>query len=60
VIVVDSNVLAYLYLPGKYTAAAQALLQSDPDGAASVLWRSQFRNILAGYWRRGTLKLEQA
>lgn len=59
-IVVDSNVLAYLYLPGEYTAAAEALLEHDPDWAAPVLWRSEFRNILAGYMRRGKLTFEQA
>ena len=59
-IVVDSNVVAYLYLPGEYTAQAEALLQSEPEWAAPVLWRSEFRNILAGYMRRGSLTLEQA
>jgi predicted nucleic acid-binding protein len=59
-IVVDSNVLAYLYLPGEHTGAAEALLQRDPDWAAPVLWRSEFRNILAGYMRRGALSFAQA
>ncbi len=59
-IVVDSNVLAYLYLPGEHTARAEALLERDPDWAAPVLWRSEFRNILAGYMRRKTLTLDQA
>jgi len=59
-IVVDSNVLAYLYLPGEWTAAAEALLEVDPDWAAPLLWRSEFRNILAGYMRRKTLTFEQA
>ena len=59
-IVVDSNVLAYLYLPGEYTAAAEALLEQDPDWAAPILWRSEFRNILAGYLRRKALTFEQA
>jgi predicted nucleic acid-binding protein len=59
-IVVDSNVLAYLYLPGEYTAVAEALMEHDPDWAAPVLWRSEFRNILAGYIRRGKLTFEQA
>lgn len=59
-IVVDSNVLAYLYLPGEYTVAAEALLERDPDWAAPVLWRSEFRNILAGFLRRGKLTFEQA
>ena len=59
-IVVDSNVLAYLYLPGDHTADAENLLEQDPDWAAPVLWRSEFRNILAGYIRRKVLTFEQA
>ena len=59
-IVVDSNVLAYLYLPGDHTASAEALLDREPEWAAPVLWRSEFRNILAGYVRRKTLTFAQA
>jgi predicted nucleic acid-binding protein len=58
-IVVDSNILAYLYLPGPYAIAAERLLTDDPDWAAPLLWRSEFRNILAGYLRRGLLTIEQ-
>ncbi len=57
-IVVDSNILAYLYLPGEFTARAEALLEQDPDWAAPLLWRSEFRNILAGYLRRGNLTFD--
>jgi predicted nucleic acid-binding protein len=60
VIVVDSNILAYLYLPGEFTAAAEALLQREPEWAAPPLWRSEFRNILTGYVRRNMLTFEQA
>ncbi|MBU1361668.1 MAG: type II toxin-antitoxin system VapC family toxin [Gammaproteobacteria bacterium] len=59
-IVVDSNVLAYLYLPGEFTDAAEALLIEDSHWAAPVLWRSEFRNILAGYMRRKSITIEQA
>lgn len=59
-IVVDSNVLAYLYLPGDHTARAEALLEREPEWAAPVLWRSEFRNILAGYLRRNTITFDQA
>ena len=59
-IVVDSNVIAYLYLPGEYTSAAEALLVRDPDWAAPILWRSEFRNVLAGYLRRKAITFEQA
>ena len=59
-IVVDPNVLAYLYLPGEYSTAAEALLEQDSDWAAPILWRSEFRNILAGYLRRKAITFEQA
>lgn len=59
-IVVDSNILAYFYLPGDLTADARALFERDPDWVAPVLWRSEFRNILAGYLRRGSLSFEGA
>jgi predicted nucleic acid-binding protein len=59
VIVVDSNILAYLYLPSDHTAKAEALFKKDSEWAAPLLWRSEFRNILAGYLRRGTLSFEQ-
>jgi predicted nucleic acid-binding protein len=59
-IVVDTNVIAYLWLPGQRTAAAERLLKTDPDWNAPLLWRSEFRNVLAGYLRRRYLKLETA
>ncbi len=39
---------------------AEALFARDPDWAAPVLWRSEFRNMLAGYLRRGALSLDAA
>lgn len=59
-IVVDSNVLAYLYLPCEYTDAAESLLEREPEWAAPLLWRSEFRNILAGYLRKKMISWEQA
>lgn len=59
-IVVDTNVVAYFYLPGDRTADAEALLRRDPEWAAPVLWRSEFRNILAGYVRRKALTFDHA
>ena len=59
-IVVDTNVVAYLYLPGDYTEQAEALARAGSGLGGPVLWRSEFRNILAGYMRRGTLTFEQA
>ena len=59
-IVVDVNVLAYLYLPGPFTTAVEKLLLRDAQWAAPRLWRSEFRNILATYMRKNLLTLEQA
>ena len=59
-IVVDANVVAYLLLPGPHTALADDLLIQQPEWAAPPLWRSEWRNVLAGYLRRGVLDLDQA
>lgn len=59
-IVVDSNVVASLYLPSEYTGDAEALFAREPDWAAPILWRSEFRNILARYMRRRSLTFEHA
>jgi predicted nucleic acid-binding protein len=59
-IVVDTNVIAYLHIPGQYTAEARAALLRDAAWAAPVLWRSELRNILALYVRRKELPLTEA
>ena len=59
-IVVDTNILAYLLLPGRQTEAAEALLEADPDWAAPRLWRSELRNVLATYVRSNLLDLSDA
>ena len=57
-IVVDTNVIAYLFLRGESAAKAQEWLTSDRDWVAPVLWRTEFRNLLAGYLRRKQLTFE--
>jgi len=59
-IVVDTNVVAYLYLPSVHSRHAEALLARDGEWVAPVLWRSEFRNVLAGFMRRNVLVYEQA
>lgn len=58
--VVDANVIAYLLIKGKYTEKAKYLLKEDPEWAAPLLWRSEFRNILATYIRNEYFNLSQA
>ena len=57
-IVVDTNVIAYLFLRGDFAARAEAWLKDDRDWAAPMLWRSEFRNLLGGYLRRKQLTFE--
>lgn len=59
-IVADTNALAYLFLTGDHTPAAERVYQSDPVWAVPLLWRSEFRNVLAHYIRRGQLSLSEA
>ena len=59
-IVVDTNIIAYLYLPTDLTGQAERLLEYDSEWAAPSLWRSEFRNVLALYLRKGLISLEEA
>jgi predicted nucleic acid-binding protein len=59
-IVADTNTIAYLYLPSDYSEYAEALLLKDTDWIAPILWRSEFRNILALYLRKGLISMENA
>ena len=59
-IVVDTNIIAYLYLPNEHSNAVEKLLLQQPDWAAPLLWRSELRNVLALYLRKKLLTFEQA
>ena len=48
-VVVDTNILAYYWLPGARTEEAVALRRSTDHWYVPKLWRSEFRNILAGW-----------
>ncbi|MCX7014039.1 MAG: type II toxin-antitoxin system VapC family toxin [Candidatus Sumerlaeota bacterium] len=59
-IVVDTNLLAYFFLGGTGTAPARDVFLRDPEWAAPMLWRSEFRSVLIQYVRQGHLDVEQA
>jgi predicted nucleic acid-binding protein len=60
VIVADTNLLVYLYIRGQRTAQAEAVLVRDPTWAAPLLWRSEFRNTLAGLVRAREIDFDDA
>ena len=59
-IVVDTNVLAYLFIKGDYTKFAENLLKMDPEWISTPLWRSEFRSVLSLYILRNKLTLRDA
>ncbi|HBY98965.1 MAG TPA: VapC toxin family PIN domain ribonuclease [Chloroflexi bacterium] len=59
-IVVDTNVIGYLYLTSKHSNQAEQVLVKEPRWAAPLLWRSEFRNVLALYIRKGLLSVQEA
>lgn len=59
-IVVDTNVISYLWLPGDFTAASEKVLRYDPNWVAPLLWRSEFRNVLSNYIRKNIITLEDS
>lgn len=59
-IVADTNIISYLFLPTIYSDKTSQLYRIDPDWAAPELWRSEFRNVLALYLRQNILSLTEA
>ena len=57
-IIVDTNIIGYLFLTSDRSSQAERALRKDPVWAAPLLWRSEFRNVLALYLRQGLLLLE--
>jgi len=60
VIVVDTNVICYRWMASPHAHEADAAWRKDPDWIVPIVWRSEFRNALAGALRRNFLKLEDA
>lgn len=59
-IVVDTNVISYLLLPGEFTEKAQSAFNKDSAWIAPLLWKSEFRNILSLYIHTKKMTLDQA
>jgi len=59
-IVVDTNIIGYFFLDSDFSAQVEKAYQKDSHWAAPLLWRSEFRNVLAGYIRQKILTLADA
>jgi predicted nucleic acid-binding protein len=59
-IVVDTNIISYLFISGDFSTQAEKVFLKNSKWAAPLLWRSEFRHVLAQYIRKGLLTLEDA
>jgi predicted nucleic acid-binding protein len=59
-IIVDTNIITYLFIEGENTKKAENAFKKDTKWAAPILWRSEFRNVLAFYIRNQDLELDNA
>ncbi len=59
-IVVDTNVISYLFLSGERSDQVEQLLAKGIHWAAPSLWRSEFRNVLASYLKQNLIDLDKA
>ncbi len=59
-IVVDTNIIGYLFLTSDRSLQAEQAFRKDPVWVAPLLWRSEFRNVLALYLRQDLLSLADA
>jgi predicted nucleic acid-binding protein len=60
VIVADSNLVAYLLIPGEKSFLAEIVFSKDPEWAVPIVCRSEVRNILTLYMRHEGMSLAQA
>jgi predicted nucleic acid-binding protein len=60
VLVVDTNVVAYLLIEGDRTEQARALYARDPDWRSEGFLLIEFSNLLATYLRAGRLEARAA
>jgi len=58
-IVVDTNIISYLYISGNRSQQSENLLSVDSNWVAPILWRSEFRNVLALYLRKNLLNFDE-
>jgi len=59
-IVVDTNLIAYFFINGRFSEMAEEVFARDPEWTAPVLWRSEFRSVLTKCIRKSYLGLEVA
>jgi predicted nucleic acid-binding protein len=59
VIVVDTNLVLYVLIPGEFTDAARIAYQSDPEWVAPASWKPELLNVVSTYCRKKLLSIDE-
>jgi len=59
-IVVDTNTIAYFYIPGQFTSLVDEIRRRDNEWVTSPLWRYEFRSVLQKYVKADLLDFSDA
>jgi len=55
-IVVDTNIIASMWLPNDMDKYVYKVLEKDDDWVAPLLWQAEFRNVLSIYLRKDIIE----
>ena len=58
-IVVDTNIVAYMTFPSTYSSVVGLLHQKNPVWEAPLLWKSEFLNVISLHYRKGLINYEE-
>jgi len=59
-IVVDTSIIAHLWIPSQYSDLTKQLLTIDRDWISPYLWKSEFRNVVFKYLRKDLIEKNKA
>lgn len=59
-IVVDTNIIAHMTFATDHSPVVSSLHAHDPVWEAPILWKSEFLNVLALYYRKKLIDVEES
>ncbi|MBF0498899.1 MAG: type II toxin-antitoxin system VapC family toxin [Candidatus Riflebacteria bacterium] len=59
-IVIDTNFIIHFYFPSDFSIITEKIFLKDTNWIAPTLWRSEFKNVIAGFLRREIIDFSKA
>lgn len=59
-IVVDTNIIVGFWIPSEMSDMIEKLFSKDSEWIAPMLWKSEFRNVMAGLIRKKIITFDQS